>query len=191
MNPSICTTPIEFSTLIEYWLDELDESASEHVDEHILGCGPCSARLDEIAALGSAIRGAMERGEVRAFITGDFVRRLAERGLRVREYRVPRNGSVNCSVAPEDDVVVAHLEAPLEGVRRVDVVSQFEDHPPEVIRDIPFDAASGEVVLAPKIASLRVMAAHRHKLRLVAVDAGVERVIGDYTFHHGPAVSGT
>lgn len=188
MNTPICTTPVELATLIAYWLGELDESAAEHIDEHILGCGACSARLAEIVALGSGIRGAIEKGEVRAFITGDFVKRLAGRGLRVREYRVPRNGSVNCFVAPEDDVVVAHLEAPLEGVLQVDVIFQFEDNPPETIRDIPFDAASGEVVLSPKIANLRVTAPHQHRLRLLAVDAGVERVIGDYTFNHTPAV---
>jgi hypothetical protein len=189
MNASICATPIEFSTLIEYWLGELDERASEHIDGHILDCGACSARLAEIVALGSGIRDAIVKGEVRAFITGDFVKRLGERGLRLREYRVPRNGSVKCSVAPEDEVVVARLEAPLEGVHRVDVISQFETHPPETIRDIPFDAASGEVVITPKIANLRVTAPHQHRLRLIAVDTGVERVIGDYTFNHTPAGS--
>ena len=189
MNPSICTAPVEFSTLIAYWLGELDPAAGEHIDEHILGCDACSARLAEIVALGSGIRDAMNKGAVRAFITGAFARRLAGRGLRVREYRVPCNGSVNCSVAPQDDLVVAHLEAPLEGVRRVDVISRFEDHPPEIIRDIPFDAAGGEVVITPSIATLRALPAHRHRLRLVAVDAGAERVIGDYTFHHGPPAS--
>jgi hypothetical protein len=191
MITPICTTPVEFSTLIEYWLDELDEAASEHIDEHILGCGACSARLAEIVALGRGIRGAIDSGEVRAFITPDFVKRLAEGGLRIREYRVPCNGSVNCSVAPDDQLVVAHLQAPLEGVRQVDVISQFEDYPPEIMRDIPFDAASGEVVVTPQISQLRVTSAHQHRLRLIAVEAGVERVIGDYTFHHGPAVPET
>jgi len=42
---------------------------------------------------------------------------LAERKVRLREYRVPRNGSVNCSVAPEDEMVIARLDVPLGGGR--------------------------------------------------------------------------
>jgi hypothetical protein len=191
MNASACTAPLELSTLMEYWLDELDEAASERVDEHILGCEACAARLSEIVELGGEIRLALEAGEIRAFVTSHFVQRLAGRGMRIREYHVPRNGSVNCSVAPEDQIVVAHLEAPLEAVRRLDVISQFEDDPPHVIHDIPFDAERGEVVVVPGIAQLRLHAPHRHRLRLVAVDGSVERVIGDYTFHHGsPAPEG-
>lgn len=189
MKDSSCIAPIEFSTLVEHWLGELDEAASERIDEHMLGCGACSARLAEIVALGAGIRDAFESGAIRAFVSPAFVQRLADRGLRLREYRVECNGSVNCSVAPEDEVLVARLEAPLEGVSRVDVISQFEETPAEVFRDVPFDPAGGEVVITAKIASLREMAAHRHRFRLLAVDAGVERVIGDYTFNHTPAGS--
>jgi hypothetical protein len=191
MNASSCTAPIAFAILIDYWLDELDEAAGERVDEHVLGCDACAARLAEIVELGRGIRRAVETGGVRAFVTTDFVDRLAERGVRVREYRIPRNGSVNCGVAPEDQLVVTHLEAPLEGVQRLDLVSQIEDNPPEVVRDIPFDARRGEVVVAPSIAKLRNAPPHRHRVRLIAVEGEVERVIGDYTFHHGGLAAGS
>ena len=82
-------------------------------------------------------------------------------------------------MAPEDEVLVARLEAPLETVSRVDVISQYEDTPAEVFRDVPFDPAGGEVVISPKIANLRVTAPHQHRLRLLAVDAGVEWEIGE------------
>lgn len=55
---------------------------------------------------------------------------------------------------------------------------------PEVFRDIPFDAASGEVVLTPKIAYLRTMPSHQHRVRLIAVDSNGDQIIGDYTFNH-------
>jgi hypothetical protein len=192
MNAPICTAPLAFDTLVEYWLDELEEAAGERVDEHVLGCDACAARLAEIVELGRAIRHAIEAGAVRAFLTTDFVQRLAERGVRVREYRIPPNGSVNCGVAPQDQLVVTHLEAPLQGVHRLDLVSQVEDHPPEIVRDIPFDAARGEVVIAPSVAKLRGAPPHRHRVRLIAVDGDGERLIGEYTFHHGalPGASG-
>jgi hypothetical protein len=104
----------------------------------------------------------------------------------VREYRVARNGSVNCSVAPEDELLVSRLEAPLAGVRRVDVISYLNDAQTDVFRDVPFDARSGEVVVAPQLAQLRAMPSHRRRLRLLAVDDSGERVLGDYTFNHTP-----
>ena len=91
---------------------------------------------------------------------------------------------MNCTVAPEDELLVARLEAPLAGVNRVDAIAYPPDAPAEVFRDIPFDAASGEVVVAPRIARIRAMPSHRQRLRLVAVDPSGERIIGDYTFDH-------
>lgn len=185
MNPSNCTAPIGFSALTEYWLDELDEAAEARIDEHLFGCQECGAKLDEIIALAGGVRAAFDQGAMQAFVTDAFVKRLAEQNVRVREYRVPRNGSVNCSVAPEDEVLVARLEAPLAGVVRVDAISYLAQAPPEVFRDILFDPASGEVVITPKIAQIRAMPPHRYRIELVAVDAKGERVIGEYTFNHG------
>ena len=190
MNGSNCKTPIEFSALIEYWLDELDEAAEARIDEHLFDCQECGAKLDEIIALAGGVRTAFGQGAIRAFITDAFVKRLAEQNMRLREYRVPRNGSVNCSVASEDEVVVARLEAPLDGVARLDAHSYFGDAQPEVFRDIPFDPVSGEVVLMPKLAHLRVAPSHLYRVRLVAVDASGEREVGGYTLNHTRFVPG-
>jgi hypothetical protein len=186
MSGPTCHASIELSALVEYWLGELGEAGEARIDEHLLGCVACSERLAELVALSGDIRAAFRQGTVRAFVTDAFVRHLAEHGVRLREYRVPRNGSVNCTVAPEDELLVARLEVPLAGVTRLDAVSYRSTDRPEVFRDIPFDAASGEVVLTPKIARLRAMPSHQHRVRLVAVDASGERVIGDYTFNHTP-----
>jgi hypothetical protein len=102
----------------------------------------------------------------------------------VREYRVAPNGSVNCTIAPEDELLVSRLEAPLAGVARIDVISYLNDAQTDVFRDIPFDAASGAIVLTPSVARLRTMPSHRRRFRLVAIDESGERVIGDYTFNH-------
>jgi hypothetical protein len=179
-----CAARIEDQALLEYWLGELDEVAEARIDEHVLGCIACSQRLGEIVALADGIRSAQSRGTLRAFVTDAFVRVAAGHGTRVREYRVPRNGSVDCSVAPEDELLVGRLEAPLAGVNRVDAICYVNDAPTDVFRDIPFDAASGQVVVMPKIAHMRTMPSHRRRFRLIAVDDGGERVIGDYTFNH-------
>jgi hypothetical protein len=187
MTPPNCKAPIEFSALVEYWLGEIDDAATARIDEHLLGCGGCSERLADIVALAGGVRAAFREGSVRAFVTDEFVKRLTERGVRVREYRVPRNGSVNCTIAPEDEVAVGRLEAPLSGVSRLDVISyRSTDAAEEVFRDIPFNAAKGEVVMTTNIARLRAMPSHQRRVRLVAVDASGERVIGDYLFNYTP-----
>ena len=184
MSASTCSAPIGDQALVEYWLGELDESAEAHIDGHVLGCIECSQRLAEVVELADGIHSAFELGTVRAFVTDGFVKAAAKRGMRVREYRVPRNGSVNCSVAPDDELLVSRLEAPLAGVTRVDAIAYLDDAQTDVFRDVPFDAASGEVIITPKIAHVRTLPSHRQRFRLIAVDDSGERVIGDYTFNH-------
>lgn len=171
----------DFATLVAYWLGELDDAAEAALEEHYLGCAECGERLAEVEALADGVHRAFDAGHVRAVLAPAFVDRLRARGLRVREYRVPRNGSVNCGVGPEDDVLLSRLEVSLAGIERIDLIAG--DHR---LEDIPFDPASGEVVVVPGIAHIRTMPAHRQVLRLVAVGEDGERVLGEYTFNHSP-----
>ncbi len=179
-----CPAPIGDEALIAYWLDELDDASHARIDEHVLGCDACSLRLAQIVALADGTRAAFRGGHVRAFVTDAFVRAAAQHATGVREYRVPRNGSVNCSLGPDDELLVARLEAPLAGVNRVDAISYLDDARVGILEDIPFDPSSGEVVLTPNVAHLRLAPSHRQRFRLLAVDEHGERVIGDYTFNH-------
>lgn len=182
-----CASPVPLATLAEYWLGELDAAREAPVEEHLLGCGHCSAALQELADLGGGIRALVRAGAVLAIVPGAFVERLSAGGLRLREYRVPLNGSVNCTVAPDDDLVIARLEAPLAGVEQVDLVLlDFRPEGQERLRDVPFDAAAGEVVWAPRTDTLHASPAFTAHAQLVAVARDGERVIGEYTFHHTP-----
>jgi hypothetical protein len=53
-----------------------------------------------------------------------------------------------------------------------------------LLRDVPFDAASGEVVLLPALEAVRQMPAHVMRVRLLAVEAAGARELGHYSFHH-------
>jgi hypothetical protein len=185
MSASSCRQPIGFDALVEYWLGELDDERTQAVDLHLLGCEPCGARLDELVALGEGVRAAFASGWVGTVVGAGFAQRLAERGLKVREHRVERNGSVNCSVAPDDDVVIGRLRAPLSGIARLDLVRQGPPGEPAVRAvDIPFDAAGGEVVFVAPAARLRELPSCVERMQLFAVDAAGERLIGDYVFNH-------
>ncbi len=182
-----CVEPIAPGTLIQYWLGELDPQQEEGVERHLLGCASCSSELQQWVELGAALRALARSGAVATVVSGEFVARIARRGLRVREYRVPCNGSVHCTVAPDDDVLISRLAAPLAGVVRLDLIAADEGAAAATrLTDIPFRADAGEVVLVPPIERIRALPPSTSRMRLVAVDDGRERVLGEYAFIHRP-----
>jgi hypothetical protein len=187
MNRASCRSPLDSQTLLAYGLGELDPDTEARIEEHYLGCAECSRRLEELNALAEGVRAVAQASAVTAVVNEPFVRRLAEHGLQVREYRVPQNGSVNCTITPGDDFVVARLEAPLAGVTRLDLVNVGPDGKREMrLEDIPFVAESGSVVVSTRIAALRALPSVTLRMRLLAVDDKGERTVGEYTFHHTP-----
>ncbi|SEB04893.1 hypothetical protein [Variovorax sp. YR216] len=183
MNPHL-----DEETLLAYWLGETDDAQTDAIDLHLLGCDPCGRTLEGLVALGDAVRRAFDAGLVHAFVSAPFVQHLIDEGRHVREYRLAHNGSVNCSAAPEDEVLVARIEAPLADVERVDAVLRlsFANDAEYRAEDIPFDPASGAILMVPKIAIVRGLPAHVLTVRLVA-HAGVgERTLGEYKLNHSP-----
>jgi hypothetical protein len=175
----------EFAALAGWWLGETGDEALE---EHLLACAECSRRMAALAALGEAIGEAFRRGAVAAVLSRGMVRALQAQGLRLREYRVPAGGSVHCTIGAQDDFVLGALQAPLEGVRRLDLeVCDEAGRPCERHEDIPFDPAAGEVLALPAAARLRRLPAHVERFRLVAVEEGARRALGEYTFIHAPS----
>jgi hypothetical protein len=170
--------------LIEYWFGEAAHEEDSRIEEHLMACGACSARLHQLAALSAGIKQVVTTGDFGAVVTGPFVTRLKQAGLNVREYRVPPGGSVLCTIAPEDDLVIGRLSAALGGITRLDVISYDPAHGRLRLEDVPFDAAAGEVLFTPGAAYLRTLDTVTQRVELVAVAAADERVIGDYTFNH-------
>jgi hypothetical protein len=177
--------------LLDYWLHDSDAAATDAADEHLMQCDACGRALDALAALGEGIREALRAGAVGAVASAAFAQRLAGQGLKVREYRLPPGGSVNCSVAPDDELLVSHLELPSplpQGVQRLDLHVELS-HEPGVRherQDIPFDPQAGEVVYVVKLADVRRRPAHTLQATLVAVDGAGTRELGRYVFNHRP-----
>ena len=183
-----CSAPIDFEMLVAYWVGELRLEDEVPLEEHLFGCACCTARLEDLAALAAGVRTVVENGRVTLVVSAAFVASLRDAGLRLREYRVGPGGSVNCTIAADDDAVISRLGAPLAGVQRLDLVRVRDGVPSEArVTDVPFDAASGEVLVVPPAAWLKTMAAFTMQMRLIAVDETGEREIGEYTFNHSPS----
>jgi len=173
------------ATLLSWWLDELDAAEADAVEEHLFSCELCTARLRQLIRLRGAVRGALPDGEFGTVVTAQFIRGLTDSGKRIREYRLPPGGSVLCTIAPQDDFVVSHLEAPLDGVRQLDLVIE-DDGGTYRLAHVPFDAATNEITYVPPVALLRRLGHATQRMRLLAVTLGDERVLGEYTFNHSP-----
>lgn len=185
MSSSLCTAAIPVVTLTAYWLGELDETHESELEEHLFACFHCSERLRDLVRLGEAIRQATRAGRLHAVLNASFIRTLQKHGLNVREYRMHAGGSVACTIAPEDDLVVAHLHAPLQDVRRLDLLYQDVTGGTEArMQDVAFDPQSDEIVLVPNSVALRQLTNAIHRVQLVSVEESAERVLGTYTFNH-------
>lgn len=181
-----CPHPIDAASLADYWLGMLAEQEEPAVEEHLLACDRCSARLRETIALAEGIRRLAADGSLRMVVIDTFVKRAAEQGLRVRQYAPPPGGSVACTVTARDDILISRLAADLGTARRIDLSLCDERGVEQLrLRDIPAGAAVGGVIYQESITFARELPTTKLIARLVGFDAsGETRLLGEYTFNH-------
>jgi hypothetical protein len=125
-------------------------------------------------------------------VSDHFVKHAAKMGQRVREYAPPSGGSVQCTVAIDDDLLVARLAADLSGAARVDL-SWCDGQGVEYLRlaDIPVRDDVGAVICQQSITMAKASPSNTLIARLVAVDSEEgERLLGEYAFHHTRTIPG-
>jgi hypothetical protein len=183
---SSCGVPLTDELVLDWWTGELGAAEVRRVERHLLSCGSCSARAELLPAVAEGVRALVREGRLPAVLSPIVVERLRRDGRRIREYRVTPGGGVQCTVGPDDDVVLARLSARLEGVTRVDLVRRAGELSEERYADLPFEPAATELVFAPPMDELRAMPASVERMRLVSVEPQGERLLGEYTFNHSP-----
>lgn len=187
MNAPSCRASYPAQSLVAYWLGELDGAAESEFEEHLFGCAVCTERMSGVAQLSAGVRRVVREGGIRAVLTAPFVKHLQALGVRVREYRMQAGGSVECTVTPQDDLVLAHLHAPLHDVKRLDLLVHDVVHDTSTrVEDVAFDPTSDEVVMLPNTEHLRHVTFATLEVKLLAVEPGGERIIGEYRFNHSP-----
>jgi hypothetical protein len=191
-DPVNCSRPIDAAILADYWLAALATAEEEAVEEHLLGCDRCGARLREVIALADGVRDLAREGSLRMIVSDAFLKRAAEEGLRVREYAPPRGGGVQCTVTAQDDILIGRLAANLAGAKQVDLsicdprgVEQLR------LRDIPVHPGASGVIYQESISFAKAAPTTKLILRLFALDErGGERLLGEYTFNHTRSLPG-
>jgi hypothetical protein len=181
-----CPRPLADETLLDWWAGELSSADRRPVEEHLLACDACSTRGRVLAALAGGVRDLVVKGRVLTVVTPSVLERLRREGRTLREYRVHAGESVHCTVAPHDDVLLARLQLRVGPTTRIDLLSRIDDGEEHRVADLPIDPAAHEVLLVAPIEEIRARPAHVERVQLVAVEAGGERLLGEYTFDHTP-----
>lgn len=191
-GPVSCSTPLDAAVLADYWLAALGSADEEAVEEHLLGCDRCAARLREVIALAEGVRNVAREGSLRMVVSDTFLKRAAEEGLRVREYAPPPGGGVQCTVTAEDDILIGRLAANVSGAKRVDLCI-CDERGVEQLRlpDIPVHSGTSSIAYQESITFAKAAPTNKMIVRLVAFDeAGSERLLGEYTFNHTRSLPG-
>jgi hypothetical protein len=187
-----CLDPIDAAVLADYWIASLPDSEEKAIEEHLFACEECGKRLEEAIALSEGVRRLAREGSLVVVLSDSFVKRAAEQGLHIREYAPPRSGSVDCTVAAEDNFLIGRLAADLSGARRLDLCFCDAQGIERLrMRDIPFHAEAGGVTFQQSITYAKAAPSETMIARLVTFDpAGGERLLGEYTFHHTRTMPG-
>jgi hypothetical protein len=187
-----CSDPIDSAVLADYWLALLAPPEEEAVEEHLLSCDQCGARLREVVALADGVGQLAREGCLRMIVSDTYLKRAAEKGLRVREYALPPGGSVQCTVTAEDDFLIGRLAADLSGAKQIDLsicnasgIEQFR------LPDIPVPPGGASVILHESSTIMKEAPSSTMIARLIAHDeTGSERLLGEYTFNHTRTMPG-
>ena len=187
-----CTERLDDVMLADYWLELLDESEEERIEEHVFDCEECSGRLAAVQAMAEGVRVLARAGSLLMVVSESFLNHAGSHGLHIRRYDPPEGGSVQCTVTAEDDLLVGGLAANLSAAKRLDL-SLCDPTGNEQFRlvDIPFDTESGHVLWQQSITFAKAAPTSTMVARLIDVrESGEETLLGEYTFNHTRTLPG-
>jgi hypothetical protein len=179
-----CAAPLSLASVVDYWLG--DDPGAGDLEEHVMACATCSARVARLAAIAESVRRLVQRGAVPLVLTPDLLARLEEGGVRIRHHRVEPGGRTACTVGPDDDLVSLCLAGDFRAGERIDVVMGDAPVVDKRLEDVPVDRERGQVILVEPGAAIRPLPAHRATIRVLGVGDEGERIIGEYALEHQP-----
>jgi hypothetical protein len=177
---------------MDYRRAALPAADEDAVEQHLMVCDGCGDGLRDVIALADGLRRLARSGSLQVIISDHVLEQAAATGQRIREY-APRPGErIQCTVAADDDLLIARLAVDVSDASRVDL-SWCDPGGAEVLRmtDIPVRPDAESVICQQSIAWAKASPSSIMTARLLAVDEhGGERLLGEYTFHHTRTIPG-
>ena len=141
-----CSTPVAWEELVAYWAGDLDAAQTDHIDEHLMGCAACSASSERVALVTEGVR-----AMIPAFVSHERLAALRARGLRIVENPVLAEERKTAVFAEGVDILLHRLGGlDLARAERVEITVTEEEMGQVLNEDrrVPFDARSGEILVA-------------------------------------------
>jgi hypothetical protein len=183
-----CTAPLALDELLAYHRGELEASHEEAVEAHYFGCEFCSERLAWLEQLGSGVAGALRRGLLDVAITRESVDRLERTGAVVRKYEVQAGQSVNCTIAPGEDMTVATLRAPLRPnvpvTLLLDVLDRASGRQMQELHPAFQDQRTGEIIFSLGGEDLRAVGDVRFTISVRYGEGPDAETAGPFVMNH-------
>lgn len=181
-----CAQPIAWEVLVDYWAGDCDLARADELEEHLMGCGICSATSARIASLTETLRGLIP-----PLLSRERLQRLYAQGLRITENPM-RPGERKKVTFPADVDVLVHKLTGLavSAHSRIDFALRVESTGRELvsIADAPFDAETGSVLLACQQHNASLP--HDTVAEIVAHDESGETRLFRYTILHDFELTG-
>lgn len=143
---SACEAPIAWDELVDYWAGDMELTRVDAIDEHLMGCGACSALSARVSAVTEALRvmipPVIDRARLETLRGGGYV--IADNTLLPDERRI-------ATFAAETDLLIHHLAGlDLSEAERVGITISVEESGVVLMEvpAVPFDRESGEVLVA-------------------------------------------
>ncbi len=177
--------------LLDYRFGDSDQASGERLEMHLFECGECARRVEVLSLLEMGVRDLAHKGQLSAASTGALLRRATELGLQLRSYRIEPGAEVQCTAAPDDDLIVVRLALSAGEAQAVDLDTAvtFLDagHSEQrKLADLVIDRESGELVYVFAGDYVRSIPRSRWVMhaRLRAPEG--ERTLGPFTMVHTP-----
>jgi anti-sigma factor RsiW len=170
--------PLE--TAVAWALDELPREPAEAFEEHYFECDQCFRRAQHVHRLVAELDASLP-----PLLTNERRKKLdaARPGLPAVKVRPGEQATLR--LGDPNDVGLWVMEAPLANATRVDFEARAPDG--ELLfahRDVPFDAARGEVVLACQVHYRVLPLGEKVRVSLRATDRGGREHVSEYSLHH-------
>ncbi len=132
--------------LVGYWADDLTPTEVDRLDEHLMGCPTCSMASTRIWSITEALRSLIP-----PFVDHAALDALRARGHRIRENPIQPDIRRQVVFDRVTDLLIHKLEGlELRDATSVGVVVSVEESGDVLLEEpnVPFDPASGEVLVA-------------------------------------------
>jgi hypothetical protein len=181
---------VTLERLMSYRFGDLLPAEEEALEEHVFECADCAPRVSWLVSLDTAVRDAFARGELSFSASALTVAKAQSLGLKVRTYAIAPGGSVACTAAPEDDLLVTRLRIDVPNAQSLDLLSETttlatgERHA-GTRRDVPIDHSTGEAIFLFSAREVRSFPRSLWKLH-ATIDDGTRKHTALYTMDHTP-----